>query len=71
MGYEIKRFWYNNGGGEYDNKTFRHVLVARGTTYEPCHPYAHHESGVAESMIRTITEKAQAIIIDSQAPVQF
>jgi len=71
MGYEIMRFRCDNGWGEYDNKTFRYVLVARGTTYEPCPPYAHHKNGVAERMIRTITEKAWAMIIDFQAPIQF
>jgi len=71
MRYEIKRFRCDNGRGEYDNETFRYVLAARGTTYEPCPPYAHHKNGVAERMIRTITEKARAMIIDSQAPVQF
>jgi hypothetical protein len=71
MGYEIKRFRCDTGRGEYDNKTFRYVLAARGTTYEPCPPYARHKNGVAERMIRTITEKAQAMMIDSQVPVQF
>jgi len=71
MGYKIKGFKCDNGRGEYDNKTFRYVLAARGTTYEPCPPYAHHKNGVAERMIRTITEKARSMIIDSQAPVQF
>jgi hypothetical protein len=71
MGYEVKRFRCDNGRGEYDNKTFRLVLAARGTTYEPCPPYAHHKNGVAERMIRTITEKARAMMIDSQAPIQF
>ena len=51
--------------------TFRLILAAHCTTYEPCPPYAHHKNGVAERMIRTITEKARAMIIDSQAPVQF
>jgi len=71
MGYEIERFRCDNGLGEYDNKTFRYVLAARGTTYEPCPPYARHKIGVAERIIRTITEKARAMIIDSQVPVQF
>jgi len=55
MGYEVKRFRSDNSRGEYDNKTFRQVLVARGTTYEPCPPYAHHKNDVAERMIQTIT----------------
>jgi hypothetical protein len=71
MGYEIKRFWCDNGRGDYDHKTFRYILVARGTTYEPCSPYAHHRNRVAQSMIHTITEKAWVMMIDSQAPIQF
>jgi len=71
MGYDIKRFQCDNGRGEYNNKTFRYVLTARGTTYEPCPPYAHHKNGIAERMIRTITEKATPMMIDSQAPIQF
>ena len=58
MGYEIMRFWCDNGQGEWYNKTFRYVLAARGMTYKPCPPYAHHKNGVAERMIRKITQKA-------------
>jgi len=65
----MKRFRCDDGRGEYNNMTFRYVLAAQGTTYEPCSPYAHHNNGVAERMICTITEKARAMIIDSQAPV--
>jgi len=71
MRYETKRFRCDNGQGEYDNKTFRYVLAARVTIYEPCPPYSHHKNAVAEHMIHTITEKAWAMMIDSQAPVQF
>jgi len=71
MGYEIKRFRFNNGQGEYGNMTFRYVLAAHGTTHVPCHPYAHQKNGVAERMIRTITETARVMMIDSQAPIQF
>jgi len=71
MGYEIKRIRCDDGWGEYDNETFQYVLTARGTTYEPCPPYAHHENGVAQRMIRTITEMARAMMIDSHVPVQF
>ena len=48
------------------------MLLARsGTSFEPCPPYAHHKNGVAERMVATITEKAGAMLIDSQAPVHF
>jgi hypothetical protein len=71
QGYQIKRFRCDKGRGEYDNKTVRSVLTAGGTTYEPFLPYTHHKNGVAERIIRTITEKARAKMIDSQAPIQF
>jgi hypothetical protein len=47
MEYNGKQFRCANGRGEYDNKTFRLVLAAPGTTYEPCPPYTHHMNDVA------------------------
>jgi len=70
-GYNIKRFRCDNGRGEYDNRLFRMLLATRGTALEFCPPYAHHKNGVAERMIHTITEKARAMILDSQAPLEF
>jgi len=70
-GYNIKRFRCDNGRGEYDNRLFRMLLATRGTALEFCPPYAHHKNGVAEGMICTITEKARAMILDSQAPLEF
>jgi hypothetical protein len=32
IGYEVKLFRCHNGRGQYDNKTFRLVLAARGVT---------------------------------------
>ena len=40
-------------------------------TYEPCPPYAHHKNGAAERIIGVITEKARAMMIDAQAPIEF
>jgi len=71
VAYQIRTFQCDNGQREYDNKTFRSVLTASGTTYEAFPPYSHHTKGVAERMIRTITEKAQAMTIDPHAPIQF
>jgi len=71
MGYEIKQFRCDNGMGEYDNKNFQYALAACGTAIEPCPPYAHNKNGVAEWMIHSITEKAWAMMINSQAPIQF
>ena len=33
-------------------------------------PHTHHKYGVAEKMIRTINEKAKAMILGSQAPIE-
>jgi hypothetical protein len=71
MRYEIKRFQCDNRRGEYDNQPCRFVLAACGTTYETCPPYAHHKNGIAEQMIRTITEKSRAMMIYSQASIQL
>jgi len=71
IGYEVKRFRCDNGRGEYDNKTLESVLAARCTIYKPCPPYAHCNKSVSERKIRTITETALAMMIDSQGPIQF
>jgi len=71
MGHEIQGFQGYNGRGEYDNKTFQYVLAAHGSPYDPCGLFTHHKNGVAQCMICTITERAPAIMIDSQPPVQF
>jgi len=68
--YKIKRFGCNKGRGEYENRLFRTILATRGTALEFCPPYAHHQNGVAERMVCTITEKARAMILDSQAPLE-
>jgi len=71
MGYKLKEFRCRIARGEYDNKTFQYILAAGGTTYKPCPPYAHHENSVAKHVVQTITEMAWAMMIDSQAPIQF
>ena len=50
--------------------TFRWVLTSAGTTFEPSLPYSHQQNIVAETIIRTTTEKAQAMMVDSKAPIQ-
>jgi len=65
QGYQFKQFRCDNGRGEYANKTFRSELTTRGATCEPCTPYSHHKDEVAGRMIRTITEKARSMMIDS------
>jgi len=67
----MKHFQFNNGRGEYDNMLFRGLLAARGTAVEFCPPYAHHKIGVTDRIITTITERARAMILDSQAPLKL
>jgi len=71
MHYQIKQFRCDNGQGERDNATCQYVLMTHGTTYDPHPAYAHHRNVVAEGKICTISETGWAMIIDSQAPVQF
>jgi hypothetical protein len=71
MGYEVKLFRCDNRRGQYNNKTIRLVLAARGTRYEPCPPCAHHKNGVAKRLIQTITEKAHSMMFNFQAPLVF
>ena len=47
------------------------LLPSCGTALEFCLPYARHKNGVAVRMIRTITEKARAMILDFQASLEF
>jgi len=70
-GYGIKRFRCDNGRGGYDNTLFRRILAGSGISYEPSPPYTQHKNGVAERMIGTLTEKVRAMMLDSQAPIQF
>jgi hypothetical protein len=70
QGYQIKPFRCDNGQGEYDHKTFHSVLTASGTTYELCPPYSPHKNSIAEGMMRTITGKARAKMIDCQVPIK-
>jgi len=70
-GYTIKRFRCDNGRGEYDNTLFRRILAGSGISFEPSPSYTQHKNGVAERMIGTLTEKARAVMLDSQAPKQF
>jgi len=70
-GYIIKCVRCDNGGQLVDNRLFTQRLATRGTVLEFCPLYAHDNNGVAERMIRTITEKARPMIVDSQAPLDF
>lgn len=67
----IKRFWCDNGRGEYDNGFFRGILWVSGISYEPSPPYTQHKKGVSERLIRTLVTKARAMMIDSRLDDPF
>jgi len=49
IGYEVRKCWYDNGHGEYNNKTFQQVVAARHTIQKPDIHYPHPRIGAAET----------------------
>ena len=70
-GYDIRRFRSDNGSCEYNNKNFRSILTVGGIAFEPSPPHTQHKDSIAERMIAVLTQKARAMMLDSQAPMQF
>jgi len=71
LGVEVKRVQCDIRRRKYDNKTFRPVLAALGTTYESYPPHCYNENGVAKCMIQRITNIARSMMIDSQPQLGF
>lgn len=69
--YPITRFRCDNGRGEYDNSLFRGILRVSGIRFEPSPPYTQHKNGVSERMIRTLTTKARAMMLDARMEEVF
>ena len=70
-GYDIRRYRSGNVSAEYNNKTFRSILAVRDISFEPWPPHTQHKNGIAEMMIGVLTQKARAMMLDSQAPMHF
>ena len=70
-GYTVKRFRFDNGRGEYDNRLFCGILVAGGISCEPAPHYTQHKNSVVERTIGVLTRKARSLLLDSQAPTEF
>jgi hypothetical protein len=51
--------------------TAKFNVKVSGISFEPSPPYSQHKNGVSERLIGVITEKARAMMIDSQAPLEF
>jgi len=71
LGLRIRRFCCDNGRGEYDNTAFKSILATNGITYVPSAPYTQDQNGVSEQKIRTITERAQSMILDAGLTPSF
>ena len=61
FGHSVEMYLGDNG--VYRSKEFRDDLKARGQTMEFCGVGAHHQNGVAERAIRTVSESARTMMI--------
>jgi len=75
---KVDRRWYNikchrchGGWGECDNQLFQELLATCGTALEFCPPYGQHRNEVVERLICSMIEWTNAMIEDSQAPLEF
>lgn len=62
---------YIDNGTEYLSNHMKQFCFEKGITYHLTIPYTPHKNGVAERMIRTITEKARTLLIHSKLPKSF
>jgi hypothetical protein len=69
--YQMKRFRYDNGTGEYRNSMMIATLAREAIQFEPVPPYSQHKNGVAERMIHTLITKCRAMLLDAKVPFSF
>lgn len=62
---------YCDNGGEYFSNEMKQFCVERGITYHPTIPRTPQQNGVAERMVRTITERARAMLIGANLNKAF
>ena len=64
-GVKAKQFRTDNG--VFASKDFKNAVEALNQHVSFCGPYAHHQNGVAERAIRSITEKARKILLNAMS----
>ena len=57
---------YNADNGKYDDNGFMTSLNAKNQTITFCGIGAHHQNGIVERRIRTVTKIARTIIFHAQ-----
>jgi hypothetical protein len=56
---------YHTDNGVFHSKLFRQSCLSQGQHLQFCGVNAHHQNGIAECYIRTITERARTMLIHS------
>ncbi|QRW21240.1 Retrovirus-related Pol polyprotein from transposon TNT 1-94 [Rhizoctonia solani] len=64
---KIKRVQFDNGR-EFVNKEWEEHAAQKGTVLETTAPYSSQQNNIAEQLNRTLTNKAQAMLLKSAAP---
>ena len=62
---------YIDNGREYLSNEMKEYCVNNGMSYHLTIPRTPHQNGVAERIIRTITEKAHTLLIDAKLSQEF
>lgn len=62
---------YIDNGTEYLSNEMKKFCIDNGISYHLTIPHTPHQNGVSERMIRSITEKARTLLIESKLPQQF
>lgn len=62
---------YSDNGGEYFSTEMKQFCIDKGITYHPTIPRTPQLNGVAERMVRSITERARAMLHGAKLDLAF